>query len=104
MKIQRNPNIGNFFYDQSQALHQILDNWQPSSETKVIQIAGWGEETIASIEYKEYITRECKDGICGPSSKISYKIKKVIDGDGTVVVPNTLLCLHQKTLRDGGWI
>ena len=87
----RNPNIGNsFLYDQAQAVHQILDNWQPSSETKVIQIAGWGEETIASIEYKEYITRECKDGICGPSSKISYKIKKVIDGDGTVVVPSTL--------------
>ena len=75
----RNPNIGNsFLYDQAQAVHQILDNWQPSSETKVIQIAGWGEETIAGIDY----VVKHKD--------ISFKPRWVVDGDATVVVPSAL--------------
>lgn len=47
------PNIGNSsLYTQAEAVHQILDNWQPSPDTKIIQVAGWGEETLAGLDYK----------------------------------------------------
>ncbi|OHB09372.1 MAG: hypothetical protein A3H52_03265 [Candidatus Zambryskibacteria bacterium RIFCSPLOWO2_02_FULL_39_26] len=77
-----NPNIGNNgLYDQAQNVHQILDSWQPSPNTKVIQVAGWGEETIAGINYK---TKK------ESTETITYKPTVVIDGDGTVVVPSAL--------------
>lgn len=78
------PNIGNSnLYSQAESVHQMLDAWQPSKETKVIQVAGWGEETIAGLDYKTYV------GLLG-NEKLSYKPRKVVDGDGTVVVPSAL--------------
>ncbi len=79
-----NPNIGNFeLYNQAQAVHQMLDSWQPGTSTKVIQVAGWGEETLAGIDYKMYVT----------SAGVKYaspKPRLVVDGDGIVVVPSAL--------------
>lgn len=78
------PNIGNSnLYTQAETVHQMLDNWQPSVGTKVIQVAGWGEETNAGLDYKTYVD------LWG-NEKLSYKPRKVIDGDGTVVVPSAL--------------
>lgn len=78
------PNNGNnALYDQAQSVHQILDNWQPSPNTKVIQVAGWGEETNAGLDYKVYVD-------FWGNEYLSYKPQKVIDGDGTVVAPSAL--------------
>ncbi|MEK7471123.1 MAG: alpha/beta hydrolase [Patescibacteria group bacterium] len=78
------PNNGNnTLYDQAQAVHQILDNWQPSPNTKVIQVAGWGEETTVGLDYKAYVD-------FSGNEYLSYKPRKVIDGDGVVVVPSAL--------------
>lgn len=78
------PNNGNYtLYDQAQSVHQILDNWQPSPNTKVIQVAGWGEETNAGLDYKAYVD-------FWGNEYLSYKPRKVIDGDGVVVVPSAL--------------
>ena len=80
----KNPNIGNYIlYSQAENVHQILDSWQPSPDTKVIQVAGWGEETLAGLDYKTYLD---KDGV----ENLSYKPRLVVDGDGTVVVPSAL--------------
>lgn len=80
----KKPNIGNsVLYSQAQSVHSMLDIWQPSSTTEIIQIAGWGEETLAGLDYvvnKNYLSPDT----------ISYKPRKVIDGDGTVVVPSAL--------------
>ena len=77
-----NPNIGNSaLYDQAESTHQILDVWQPSPSTKVIQVAGWGEETLAGIDYISIIDT---------TEHLSYKPRWVVDGDGTVVVPSAL--------------
>ena len=76
------PNIGNAdLYSQAETVHQILDSWRPSPDTKVIQVAGWGEETIAGLDYK--IKK-------GATERLSYKPRLIIDGDGTVVVPSAL--------------
>ncbi len=78
------PNIGNsVLYSQAQNMHQVLDSWQPASTTKVIQIAGWGEETLSGIEYKSYLDSNGKE-------QLSFKPKMVVDGDRVVVVPSAL--------------
>ena len=78
------PNIGNsVLYTQAQSVHQMLDAWQPSPDTKVIQVAGWGEETLAGLDYKTYLN------LAGVET-LSYKPRFVVDGDGTVVVPSAL--------------
>ncbi len=79
------PNIGNpSLYSQAEAVHSLLDNWQPASTTKVIQIAGWGEETTSGV----------KETTCLDTSVDGYhrciSPVKVVDGDGTVVVPSAL--------------
>ncbi len=79
------PNIGNStLYSQAENVHEILDSWQPSSNTKVIQVAGWGEETISGLGYKSYA------GGTLDTVEVSYKPHFVVDGDGTVVVPSAL--------------
>ena len=78
------PNIGNAtLYSEAESVHQILDSWQPSPNTKVIQVAGWGEETIAGISYKTYLNP-------GGFERLSYEINTVIDGDSVVVTLSAL--------------
>lgn len=91
-----NPNIGNpTLYDQAVDVHQILDSWQPSSDTKVIQIAGWGEETFSGLDYKTL-----KD----VTEHLSYKIRTVIDGDGTVVTPSALWMSDSNSNVERWWV
>ncbi len=79
------PIIGNsILYDNAKTVHSVLDNWSPASTTKVIQVAGWGSETISGISYKK-----CYDMSIEGYHKCP-KINNVVDGDGTVVVPSAL--------------
>ena len=80
------PGIGNqILYNKAEILHKTLDAWQPASTTKVIQIAGWGEETLAGLDYKVY------KHLIGLGTKyVSFKPRMVVDGDGTVVTPSAL--------------
>lgn len=80
-----NPNIGNAtLYSNAEAVHVVLDNWQPASTTKFIQVAGWGEETLAGIDYKK-----CRDTISNYYHKC-FSFRMVVDGDGTVLTPSAL--------------
>jgi pimeloyl-ACP methyl ester carboxylesterase len=79
-----NPNIGNsLLLSESKSVHTVLDNFVPASSTKIIQVAGWGVETISGIDYQLK-----RDSYTLPHK--SYKPRYVIDGDGTVVVPSAL--------------
>lgn len=60
----------------------ILDNWQPPSHIEVIQIAGWGRDTIRGLEY------ECGLLTCVSLSSLDRKLLMTSDGDGTVVSPS----------------
>jgi len=84
-----NPNIGNsVLYNQAENVQQMLDNWQPSLNAKVIQVAGWGEETLAGLDYKSYIS-----WLGLGNEKLSYTPRMVVDGDATVVVPYASLAM-----------
>ncbi|MEN9852623.1 MAG: hypothetical protein RI996_566 [Candidatus Parcubacteria bacterium] len=65
------------------ATHQRVDSFEAASTTKIIQVAGWGEDTVVGIDYKAY---SLGDGVQYPS----FKVRKTVDGDGTVVVPSAL--------------
>ncbi len=68
---------------QAEVVHQALDNFTPPPNTKVIQVAGWGEETKVGFKY------EVKKNWLG-GEYVSYKPKYVIDGDSTVPIPSAL--------------
>ena len=92
------PNIGNSsLYSQAENVHRVLDSnlWQPSPNTKIIQIAGWGEETIAGLDYKS---------IKDVTEHLSYKPRFVVDGDGTVVVPSALWMSDSDTNVERWWV
>lgn len=67
--------------------HDILDSWQAPTSTKVTQIAGWGVDTIGSIEYS--VKRKL---LCIGSSCLRWDRKPIFvkDGDETVVSPSAL--------------
>jgi pimeloyl-ACP methyl ester carboxylesterase len=92
------PNIGNsVLYNQAQTVHQELDSWQPHPDTKVIQVAGWGEETVAGLSYKKYLK-------LGGIYSLSYKPNMVVDGDGTVVVPSALWMSESNSNVERWWV
>lgn len=72
--------------------HGEIDAWVPPPYIAIHQIAGWGEETLASIVYRKKSTcirlvhNTCVE--YGPTW--TYKPEFVVDGDGTVVVPSAL--------------
>ncbi len=82
-------------------VHAILDgNSWLSTSTTLIQIAGWGEETLAGITYRTIPNCLRVDSVvisgrtsyyCGKwGTKLTFDPDTVIDGDGTVVVPSAL--------------
>ncbi len=78
------PNVLNSnLLNASQVVRQSLDSWTPPAGIEVIQIAGWGIDTLASIEY--YQKRDSDNDYSW-----GYNPKLTEDGDGTVVVPSAL--------------
>lgn len=86
--------------DQASSTHALLDEWQPASATEVVQIAGWGEETISGVSYYAEQQRDCvtvqgqfgaSHQECGPYYDVKkYKPNFTTEGDGTVVTPSAL--------------
>ncbi|OGI95579.1 hypothetical protein A2917_03440 [Candidatus Nomurabacteria bacterium RIFCSPLOWO2_01_FULL_42_17] len=90
------PNIGNAdLYAEAESVHAILDSWMPFSETKVIQVAGWGEETLAGLDYMTL-----KDS----TEHLSYKPRMVIDGDASVLVPSALWMSDSSPNIERWWV
>ena len=64
-------------------MHARLDNLQIPTSIQVIEIAGWGVDTLAGIEYKE-------NHHLFSSPTWDYNPTLIEDGDGTVVAPSAL--------------
>lgn len=110
----KNPNVLNpNLLTAAAGVHsQLDDNWQFSTSTTIYQIAGWGEDTVASIEYKTipYCERTQSIVIQGRlnyycaemGGRLTFDPKEVIDGDGTVVVPSAL-AMSTSSPKVGRW-
>ena len=66
----------------SKTTHESLDTWLPPANIELIQIAGWGVDTISGIEYYQGVKRG--------KPVTQYKPIMVLDGDNTVVAPSAL--------------
>jgi parallel beta-helix repeat protein len=81
----------------AEILHDTeIDNWVPPTGVELTEIAGWGVETLTTIDYKKGIFAPClewKEATCVKKDEIPVlepHLKTTIDGDGTVVVPSAL--------------
>lgn len=89
------PSVGNAaLLAKAEVVHGTLDNWIPPSGVSLYEIAGWGEDTLATIEYTEGKKTYCSNPgdiyTCRDVPAIVFNPKEVIEGDGTVVVPSAL--------------
>ncbi|MFA6184477.1 MAG: hypothetical protein WC682_05285, partial [Parcubacteria group bacterium] len=65
----------------------LLDKWSAPIGTEVIQIAGWGLDTIAGIKYDDCDIVFCPDKLSNLDRKLTFKK----DGDATVVIPSAII-------------
>lgn len=72
-------------FTQAENLHNNIDNFIPPASLRVIEVAGWGLDTVASFEYYPIACTESLG--CGYT--LDEKPRKTVDGDKTVVVPST---------------
>ena len=98
------PSVGNaMLLAKAEAVHGTLDNWMPPSGVSLYEIAGWGEDTLATIEYTEGKKTYCSNPgdiyTCRDVPAIVYNPKEVIEGDGTVVVPSALWATSSTTQK-----
>lgn len=79
------PNVLNGgLLGKAEIVKRNLDSWTPPAGIEVIQIAGWGIDTLESLEYYQ------KGNLLGNNYGWGYNPKLIEDGDGTVVVPSAL--------------
>jgi pimeloyl-ACP methyl ester carboxylesterase len=86
------------FLDQARDMHERLDRWTPPSTVEVIQIAGWGLDTVSSVEYLEKEKVVCYPSAtqipsCMKTGEMVpyYDPKLTVDGDAVVVAPSALM-------------
>ncbi len=89
----KDPEIANSALVQyANTIHNTLDRWVPPTGIEVDQIAGWGIDTVAGIDfYTMYGTKSA----AGPAVAFEEQPRSYIpifteDGDGTVPVPSAL--------------
>ena len=70
----------------SENVHGSLDDWQAPEGMEVVQIAGWGLDTIAGIRYDDCDIPFCPDKLSNLDRELVFKE----DGDKTVVVPSAI--------------
>jgi hypothetical protein len=94
----------------TQETHQRLDNWNPPENIEVIEIAGWGLDTISGINYSEKEKTKCygsnsKIPVCSGTGEYEpiYEPQFTVDGDEVVVAPSALM-LAEKTNVKRYWV
>ena len=75
-------------FTKAENLHNSIDVWTPPASLKVIEVAGWGLDTVASFEYypKLVCPEQGFSGACG--YVMDERPHKTVDGDGIVVEPS----------------
>ena len=95
-RVEPNPNelnlpikLSDTLFGKTEILHDKIDNWVPPTSLRVVEIAGWGLDTVATIKYyPKYV--------CGNGSNIGPNCGYILDerpiftanGDKTVVEPS----------------
>lgn len=72
-------------FQKSEALHDAIDSWTPPPGMRVVQIAGWGIDTLATIQYQP--RRSCVS-ITNCTDILDQTPVFTANGDKTVVGPS----------------
>lgn len=72
--------------ERAEETHDNLDDWQAPEGLEIIQIAGWGLDTIRGIKYDDCDIPFCPDKL----SNLDRELILTEDGDKTVVVPSAV--------------
>ncbi|MEQ1500305.1 MAG: hypothetical protein ABL917_02975 [Parcubacteria group bacterium] len=78
-------------FSQAENLHDVIDKWTPPSSMRVIEVAGWGLDTVASYEYyPKYVGCQTTGPVnaCSSSYVVDVRPRFTRDGDKTVVAPS----------------
>jgi len=91
------PTVGNLraaeilsqsLIDYANGVHSVLDAWAPPEGIEVNQIAGWGVDTVAGVDF---YTQPATDVLTALEPLRDYRPITIEDGDGTVPVPSALM-------------
>jgi pimeloyl-ACP methyl ester carboxylesterase len=84
--------------DKAIATHERLDAWVPPASVQVIEIAGWGLDTVSGVKYDEKSLDECHDlggaiPLCTETGMYEpvYDPQFTVDGDAVVAAPSALM-------------
>lgn len=95
--------LNEFLLNKAEVVHNTLDNWIPPSGVKLTEIAGWGEDTLKTLEYYQGIKSNCTfpiiPSLCSTSPVLEYKPITVLDGDGTVLTPSALWTAESENVK-----
>lgn len=93
------PNVlKRVFLDKAATLHVTLDSWNAPEGVEVIQIAGWGLDTLRGIRYAEQEKTSCNADLSACSKVMALDPQPLFteDGDKTVVIPSATAMGGQK--------
>ncbi|MFA5998237.1 MAG: hypothetical protein WC814_02525 [Candidatus Paceibacterota bacterium] len=82
--------------DYANGQHDILDSWTPPAGIEVSQIAGWGIDTVAGIDF---YTPQPINALTALEPMRKYNPLFTEDGDGTVPVPSALLMASNTNVK-----
>jgi len=88
------PNILNqALLNNASSIQNSLDSWVPPAGIKVIQVVGWGLDTIRGIRYDDCDIPLCPNNL----SNLDREAIFTHDGDGTVLTPSASSILQAET-------
>jgi pimeloyl-ACP methyl ester carboxylesterase len=94
-------NLSPTLFGQAETLHDKIDTWTPPVGMRVIEVAGWGLDTVASFQY--YPKYECTTPDTG-MGKCGYVLDEkpifTSDGDKVVVEPSAMYMNTDKVWLD----
>ena len=78
-------NLSQNLFSNAENLHNNIDNWVPPTDLRVIEVAGWGLDTIASFEY--YPVCESSTSL-NCTFTLDERPRFTSNGDKTVIAPS----------------
>ncbi len=82
--------------DYAASTHAALDFWAPPAGVEVSEIAGWGVDTVAGIDF---YTLPAVSALASAGPVRAYRPLFTEDGDGTVPVPSALMMASSTNVK-----